>query len=264
MAFEDAQVKCLQELARAQLQDLESLVRVQLQDLESLAPIRWLLTEVLAEIFKASLPENIEDLSFTPKTSPLVLAHVSRCWCQVVFSTPDLWSSVYINGHNKAQCPPPHVLGEWLDHSASYPLTIKAILDPSNSDTCINCSPRALRFIPILFSKSQRWEDVELVSSQLNTVPIDNQPFPMLRSLRLKTEKRADRWIHFTEENAPHLSKVFLQSIWETRVFFSMLVSAAVLPYTQLTHYRGPAYREENTKCVLTLMPGCPACSMGT
>ncbi|KIY48195.1 hypothetical protein FISHEDRAFT_73761 [Fistulina hepatica ATCC 64428] len=260
MAFEDARVKCLQELARARLQDLQSLVRVRLQDLESLvreveralrrmaayaslqAPIRWLPTEVLAEIFKASLPENIEDLSFTPKTSPLVLAHVSRCWRQVAFLTPDLWSSVYINERNKAQCPSPHVLGEWLDRSASYPLTIKAILVKFDS----------YGLIPILFSKSQRWEDVELVSSQLDTVPIDNRLFPMLRSLRLETKKEADRRIHFTEENAPHLSKVFLQLIGTS---FFLESSAAVLPYTQLTHYRGPAYREK-TRCVLALMPG--------
>ncbi|KIY47952.1 hypothetical protein FISHEDRAFT_74149 [Fistulina hepatica ATCC 64428] len=173
---------------------------------------------------------------------------------RVAFSTHSLWSSVYINWYNKAQCPPPHVLGERLDHSAPYPLTIKAILTQFHSYGNSSFSTSAsLRLIPILFSQSQRWEDVEFVSSQLDTVPIDDQPFPMLRSLRLETEKEADRWIHFTEENAPHLSKVFLQLIQPTT--FSPLETAAVLPYAQLTHYHGPAYREENTKCVLALMP---------
>ncbi|KIY44378.1 hypothetical protein FISHEDRAFT_77580 [Fistulina hepatica ATCC 64428] len=261
VASENARVKCL----RARLGDSESLVREVELALRRIAvyaslraPIRWLPTEVLAEIFKASLPENIEDSSFTSKTSPLVLAHVSRCWRQVAFSTLDLWSSVCINWCNKTQCPPLHVLGEWLDRSAPYPLTVKAILGKFGSGGYINASSsEALRSIPILSSKSQRWEDVELVLPGLDTILIDNQPFPMLRSLRLETKKEVDRWIHITEEDAPHLSKVFLQLIRKTFLpCYSPFTSAAVLPYTQLTHYRGPAYREKDTECVLAFMPG--------
>ncbi|KIY48370.1 hypothetical protein FISHEDRAFT_73712 [Fistulina hepatica ATCC 64428] len=262
MASEIARVKCLRELGRARLEDSESWVREAELALRRMAayaslraPIHWLPTEVLAEIFKASLPENIEDSSFTSKTSPLVLAHVSRCWREVAFSTPNLWLSVYINWRNKAQCPPPHVLGEWLDRSAPCPLTIKAILVQFDSQGYTSVSRAgAINLIPILFSRSQRWEDVELVLRR-DTVPIDNQPFSMLRSLRLETEKQADRRIHFTEENAPHLSKVILQLI---RTSFFCGYAAAVLPYTQLTHYHGPVYGEKNTKRVfaLALMPG--------
>ncbi|KIY48177.1 hypothetical protein FISHEDRAFT_73745 [Fistulina hepatica ATCC 64428] len=137
MASEIARVKCLRELGRARLEDSESLVREAELALRRMAayaslraPIHWLPTEVLAEIFKASLPENIEDSSFTSKTSPLVLAHVSRCWREVAFSTPNLWLSVYINWRNKAQCPPPHVLGEWRSLYNSIHKDIQVSLAP--------------------------------------------------------------------------------------------------------------------------------------
>jgi len=93
------------------------------------------------------------------KTNTLFLGAVCQKWRQLAWGTPEVWTSIYINHckviyqwNNNAE----QLLAEWLERSASLPLTI-LFFGPPNGDSAVYCVVTDL-----LNKHSARWYDIEL------------------------------------------------------------------------------------------------------
>jgi hypothetical protein len=78
--------------------------------------------EIVSHIFmQYSLPSARVDRRYN-WTSPLYLGAVCQKWRQLAWTTPELWTSLYIGSHNRDRA---QLVLEWLERSASLPLTIR-------------------------------------------------------------------------------------------------------------------------------------------
>ena len=103
--------------------------------------------EIASHIFIQYAPPST---SFEKKdrSTPLRLGSVCRKWRQLAWATPQLWSSVVV-GPEKV---PLELLAEWLERSASLPLTIKFYGRLGENDGVSQ----------ILNKHSARWYDIHL------------------------------------------------------------------------------------------------------
>lgn len=77
--------------------------------------------EIASHIFIQYSPSS-ECFDRPYRTSPLYLGAVCRRWRQLVWATPELWTSLHIGSHNRDRA---QLVLEWLERSASLPLTIR-------------------------------------------------------------------------------------------------------------------------------------------
>ena len=76
--------------------------------------------EIASHIFIQYAPPSVNSYK-GGRSTPLLLGSVCRKWRQLAWATPQLWSSIVI-GPDKV---PLGLVAEWLERSASLPLTIK-------------------------------------------------------------------------------------------------------------------------------------------
>jgi hypothetical protein len=83
--------------------------------------------EIASQIFIQCSPPSACFDKFkksSPKCSPLYLGAVCQKWRQLAWTTPDLWTSLLIGCRGKYNNDLPQLVNEWLERSASLPLTI--------------------------------------------------------------------------------------------------------------------------------------------
>jgi hypothetical protein len=115
--------------------------------------------EIASDIFMQYSPPN-EFFDGPYGTSPLYLGAVCQKWRQLAWATPQLWTSLGIHikslNRHRAQLVP-----EWLDRSASLPLTIRLSdyrwhEEGNDEDPCDEV-------INVLNKHSARWHDMDFV-----------------------------------------------------------------------------------------------------
>jgi hypothetical protein len=116
--------------------------------------------EIASNIFmQYSPPNEFFDRSYDV-TSPLYLGAVCQKWRQLAWATPQLWTSlgIHIKSLNRHQA---QLVSEWLDRSASLPLTIRLsdyswYKEGNDEDPCDEV-------INVLNKHSARWHDMDFV-----------------------------------------------------------------------------------------------------
>jgi hypothetical protein len=118
--------------------------------------------EIASHIFTQYSPPNASSNEFY-KISLLYLGAVCQKWRQLAWATPELWTSLYVSCGKKHNDDLPQLVTEWLERSASLPLTIRYV-DRwgliSDGDEIID----------ILNKHSARWHDMhfEIPAPQLH------------------------------------------------------------------------------------------------
>ncbi|PPQ95312.1 hypothetical protein CVT26_008157 [Gymnopilus dilepis] len=139
--------------------------------------------ELLAEIFKASLPTD--DCPISPKQGPLLVAQVSRQWRAVALADSSLWASLRIAITPDTPLSRASLVGLWLQRSASQPLSITVWMNPFANFTLEKRT--LLRDVFTLLSRaSHRWNRLSVTLPGSNHLFADlcaSPPYPILSSL---------------------------------------------------------------------------------
>lgn len=170
-----------------------------------LAPIRWLLPEILQEIFYHCLPTTHNAL-MSDKEAPLLLGLVCRGWRQIVYSTPKLWTSIHIIGSPSTH--PSHALdvarreaiSSWLSRSGGLPLSISMIVSERHTMKWYNCprsrdagNSQAQLYLDLIIPHARRWRYVFLSHFYFHWGGIldrlHNSHLPMLQSLHIEADQ---------------------------------------------------------------------------
>ncbi|KAF5335417.1 hypothetical protein D9611_011699 [Ephemerocybe angulata] len=87
--------------------------------------------------------------------TPLDISHVCRDWREIAFSSPELWSSIYVaDGHLSTV----HLLQLWLQNSGSRPLDL--VFRETNGD--ISQSNTIVEMLKVAAAHSRRWRSFKL------------------------------------------------------------------------------------------------------
>ncbi|KAJ6508592.1 hypothetical protein C8R45DRAFT_1208234 [Mycena sanguinolenta] len=186
----DAQIAEM-ELALTQLREKRALLREPIDTHKALiSPMRLIPQDILLEIFFACLPSE-HNAIIDPTEAPLLLGRVSRHWRSVAYSTPMLWSSIYIPSLDYLDTPPhifrrfEEIIQAWLERSATCSLSV-SLFD------CINrVTPDFEKhsLAPQILAVSERLRhlalsgDAELLRSILELGPGN---LPLLKTFRMK------------------------------------------------------------------------------
>jgi hypothetical protein len=92
-------------------------------------------------------------IQYPPLDNPLYLGAVCQKWRQLAWATPELWTSLDITPYNSIDHP--SLVNEWLERSASLPLTIRF----EDHRRWVDDDDK---MISILNKHSARWLDLEL------------------------------------------------------------------------------------------------------
>ncbi|KAJ7434902.1 hypothetical protein B0H11DRAFT_2115982 [Mycena galericulata] len=119
------------------------------------SPVRRVPTDIMQEIFVASLPSG-QNSTITEQDAPLLLCHICRAWRGLALSMPRLWASLHIVA-------PPNVrmismndtVNSWLSRSGTLPLAISVAVPPTSGQI------PDISMLHTLIAFSLRWEHIK-------------------------------------------------------------------------------------------------------
>ncbi|KAF8151609.1 hypothetical protein B0H34DRAFT_728311 [Crassisporium funariophilum] len=121
------------------------------------------------------------------KMTPLVLGQVCGEWRAIIWSTPFIWSHVYLNLSATRYSVQVELLADWLARSGVCPLTIKLLFEEEGDWT----DRLPMELIQLLACNAHRWRAINFVLPE--------------------------SWYHFLEEvkySFPLLTSVLTQPLW--------------------------------------------------
>ncbi|KAJ7670145.1 hypothetical protein DFH06DRAFT_1180096 [Mycena polygramma] len=196
-----------------------------------LSPLRRVPPELIGEVFSWTLPCIRRVHGTTVDAAPWYLGQISRAWREIALSFPSLWTVITIHSLDKT---PPLALQTQLARSANAPLDINFTWLTKKTVAAAPC-------VDVLLPHSHRWESLHLECG--------GRTYPSLLELLRPVRGRLDN-LHTLEmclsggfvyegasdifSIAPRLRKIFL-----TNSMFHHLSPALLIPWNQITHYRG-------------------------
>ncbi|KAJ7200080.1 hypothetical protein B0H12DRAFT_1244514 [Mycena haematopus] len=187
--------------------------------------------EILAEIFLFCLPScaGLPNIPY-PNDAPLVLCGVCRLWRHVALTTPQLWSSIYIDPESEFDWDDLEsgalyvdLCRVWLSRAQSTPLSLYFY-------SFMPCGQPLLELVSGL---AQQWQHIEVGSDILFTLPVHGN-YPLLEKLRIFPPPLSHPVLRF--HDAPRLRDVYIPT-YTTRI---------QLPWQQLTTFRTDHIEIEN------------------
>ncbi|KAF9529358.1 hypothetical protein CPB83DRAFT_852532 [Crepidotus variabilis] len=159
-------------------------------------------------------------------THPLQLGAICSSWRQLAWSTPTLWSYIYIKVSPKNAEVQAELLKDWLSRSGTVLLTVvfrlvdegqgRGVLQRINwtdfSDHAVYLFAEKLLFI--IAGECTRWQslEVDVVSSGCTDILNDTwRRIPHLQYLRIRATEQGPDNLHFYEQ-APNLAFLFLEA----------------------------------------------------
>ncbi|KAF7330942.1 F-box domain-containing protein [Mycena venus] len=201
-------------------------------------PVLSLPFDVTSEIFIQCIPElSDSDPIFKIHThrnlpTPFLLSQICRAWRHVALKTPQLWAVFSISLEDWPQdC----ILGarrlaEWVERAGSSPLSLVIGNPPTISPTTPVILDSILRL-------SMQWRNVglHLPSEDFTTEKFQSLHgrLPCLEELHLARYNELGMTVVTAFEQAPNLRTVVLDGVSPT---------AILLPWAQLTHFRGDEF----------------------
>lgn len=140
----------------------------------------------------------------TTYANPYILGAICQSWRNLAWSTPTLWSCVYLNASRRRMSNMLELLESWLDRSKDSPLDIifmkKRYIGAINKHFDINAST----LFTVLLKESHRWKTISLTGDEVG---------PLIDILSQYQDKlpQLDR-VHFREDprNIGQIRPIFL------------------------------------------------------
>ncbi|PPQ70717.1 hypothetical protein CVT24_000834 [Panaeolus cyanescens] len=225
-----------------------------------LSPIRQLPPDILGEIFYHCLSIHRNPIMHSSE-APLLLTRVCRSWRSIAYSTPKLWSRLYIPFPYRFKRPfesytqeeggtiePEQIfnfrlkaLEEWLARSGAHPLSLSMkCVDTQIAQDSPELSQKpddyALNILSTSARHSQRWHDLELhmpmrlFDEFQNLVSVDQLPmltnFRAIFDDRMEDDKADIKWLL-----TPSLRRLSLKADFHPWDSFAISVNWASLTY---------------------------------
>jgi hypothetical protein len=221
-----------------------SLLSYRVRNNAILSPLRWIPPELLREIFSWTLPllEGAAEVTLGIEQTPWMLTRISSRWRAVTFSTPSLWSHIFIDYRHS------HIN---RDPSTYSPSLIKAQLDYAQKvkihfygSQGIDLRPQIDMF-KLLSQHSSRWEEfsVELTAEMLPILMTLRDRIPSLRRLWIQ-------WSTVEDQTGVHSIDCFqtASSLVDVGIFSEYRFVPVLFPVHQLTRYDIDCQLEEHIR----------------
>ena len=246
------ETKALREHARVPLQVEQEKERRQLElnsQLNSLSPINQLPVEIKAEIFYNALGS----LTDFKGVNPFFLAKICHCWRVVVWSTPILWTTLYLRLSRNNYKTQSVLLHDWLSRTGKHPISF--CLDTEE----FLQTARPWRYHPpvkvltLFASVSARWRKIDIsfydLQACFNIISPAKKSLPLLTTATIQVVvlEGYDWKLGLLRIVAPQLSELHLHATRSlaTRCI-GLLHKVLVAPWHQLQEFFADhCYRDE-------------------
>ena len=121
--------------------------------INGLSPMTKIPSDILIEIFQIACKPVYNSYKVWQVATPLFIGSICRLWRDVAWSTPSLWSTIFLHvsrTHHDTQI---QLLGDWLLNARSTPLCIK--LTTENEHESVIYALEAI--MRILVTRSDYW-----------------------------------------------------------------------------------------------------------
>ncbi|EDR04086.1 uncharacterized protein LACBIDRAFT_306337 [Laccaria bicolor S238N-H82] len=197
----------------------------------------------MAEIFYNALG-SLTDFDFLVGANPFFLGKICRCWRDVVWSTPILWTTLYLrlsSDNYKAQTV---LLRDWLSRTGKRPISF--CLD---MEDFLETRPRRyhapVKVLTLFASISERWREIYISFHNLqacfNIISPAKQSLPLLTTATIYVASTGYE-LDLLRLMAPQLSQLHLHASRS----FGLLRKVLVVPWHQLQEFFAEScYRDE-------------------
>jgi len=209
--------------------------------LNLLSPINQLPAEIKAEIFYNA----VGDFYCLEGVNPLFLGKICHCWRDVVWSTPILWTTLYLRlsrDNFKAQTV---LLRDWLSRAGKYPISF--CLD---TEEFLEMRPwldhAPVQVLTLFASVSARWREIDIYFSDLQAcvdiISRAKKTLPLLTTAAIQVLVSTGKQPNSLRLMAPQLSELHLHA----NRSLGLLRKVLVAPWHQLREFFAEyCYRDE-------------------
>ena len=212
--------------------------------LNSLSPINQLPVEIKAEVFYNALGSLTDFVG----VNPFFLGKICHCWRDVVWSTPILWTTLYLRLSRDNYKTQSVLLRDWLSRTAKHPISF--CLDTEE----FLQTARPWRYHPpvtvltLFASVSARWRKIDIsfydLQACFNIISPAKKSLPLLTTatIQIVVSEGYDWELGLLRIMAPQLSELHLHA---TRCL-GLLHKVLVAPWHQLQEFFADhCYRDE-------------------
>ncbi|KAJ7927992.1 hypothetical protein B0H13DRAFT_1013708 [Mycena leptocephala] len=247
----DAQIHILQASLAQLVRRRDEIAEHVRQHRAVISPVRRMPPELICEIFAMLSSSDLEeDMVINP---PWYLGHICRSWRDTALSFTPLWSSITVPSQLSSEdtCTLSAIEAQLL-RTANAPLDILWSDVQSAVDS---------RLLDLVIPHCSRWRSLCFQVDPMYDVRLLNWLHPVNGHLhRLeKLEALSTRHLAFPDvfSSAPNLRQVIL-----TEESFYYSPTSIVIPWGQVTHYRG-TYTPESQLEILRAIPNLVECAIG-
>jgi F-box-like len=195
--------------------------------INELSPTARIPTDILIEIFQVACKPVYHSYGSSQAVTPLFIGSICRQWRDVAWSTPLLWSTIFLHVSREHHDTQIQLLGEWLLNAKSAPLSIKltTYTEGLEENESVLCAFEAI--VRILITRSDQWLtfDSRLPPPQCRNI-LKNIDFPMLTSVSL------------CPASTPITPEMFLSAPKLVDITLRRYNFPVVLPWEQIKRFR--------------------------
>ena len=221
-----------------------------LRKINELSPTARIPLDILIEIFQiACKPVYDGYYKSRQAVTPFFIGSICRLWRDVVWSTPLLWSTIFLQISRKHHDTQIQLLGDWLLNARSAPLSIKLTLQ----DEHVSVLYAFEAIVRILVTKSDQWVTFDscLPPPQCSNI-FKNINFPMLTSVLLRSPS-----------STSNIPEMFLTAPKLVDISLRGYNFSVVLPWEQIRHFRTGRSSVNGCLKILQQSPNLQECHFG-
>ncbi|KAJ7669991.1 hypothetical protein DFH06DRAFT_159597 [Mycena polygramma] len=232
----DAQIKNLTATLNRLISERDDMASQVQQCTAVLAPIRRVPPEIICAIFSWTLPRTKRVAGELPTGAPWYLGQISGIWRQIALGLPSLWNSITVF-HTE--------ISSWKDFSP-LPMVAAQLIRSANAPLEVDFEwmtyeGEAAPFMDALLTHSHRWRSFRLLCCDSGGLLTLMHPakgrLAQLDTLEIDDSGREEGGASVASDIfsiAPNLRQVLL-----TNASFNHYSPALLIPWQQLTQYRG-------------------------
>jgi F-box-like len=197
------------------------------------SPTAKIPSEILTEIFQIACRPVDNGRGARQAVTPLLIGSICRQWRDVTWSSPLLWSTIFMHVSRKTHGTQIQLLGDWLLNAKSAPLSIK-LIEENEHESVLSAFEAIMR---ILVTRSDYWLTFDSFLPLRCHYIFININFPMLTSVSLRSSVSAVT-IPQMSLTAPRLVDVTLDCYLLASSLWEQVRIPLVLPWEQVRRIR--------------------------